>query len=140
MEYRAASDADLDLLAEWNHQLIRDEGHRNKMDVGQLRERMADFLHTEYRAFLFSRDKEPVAYCLYKEGEEEIYLRQLFVARAHRRQGAGAEAVHLLRNRIWPSHKRVTVQVLSGNATGVAFWKSVGFSDYCLEMELLPAK
>ena len=31
MEYRFATDSDLDLLAEWNHQLIRDEGHRNPM-------------------------------------------------------------------------------------------------------------
>ena len=28
MQYRPANNDDLDLLAEWNHQLIRDEGHQ----------------------------------------------------------------------------------------------------------------
>jgi len=28
-----AAEHDLDLLAEWNHQLIRDEGHHNPMNV-----------------------------------------------------------------------------------------------------------
>jgi len=36
LAWRYASSADLGLLAEWNHQLIRDEGHRNPMTVEQL--------------------------------------------------------------------------------------------------------
>jgi hypothetical protein len=30
----------------------------------------------------------------------------------------------------------VRVEVLVGNAVGVAFWRSVGFRDYCLTLEL----
>jgi hypothetical protein len=41
MNWRAANDEDLDLLAGWNKQLIQDEGHRNSMSVPELRERMA---------------------------------------------------------------------------------------------------
>ena len=40
MDYRLANNDDLDLLAEWNHQLIQDEGHRNRMTAPELRERM----------------------------------------------------------------------------------------------------
>lgn len=40
MEYRFAETNDLDRLAEWNYQLVRDEGHRNAMTVHDLRKRM----------------------------------------------------------------------------------------------------
>ena len=40
MKHRMAAASDLGLLADWNHQLIRDEGHRNPMAVPELRDRM----------------------------------------------------------------------------------------------------
>ena len=88
MEHRFAGESDLDLLAEWNHQLIRDEGHNNPMTVPELRERMRGWLETDYRAVLFSMEGEPLAYALYREGPEEIYLRQFFVRRDRRRRPA----------------------------------------------------
>ncbi len=57
--WREASEADVDLVAEWNHQLIRDEGHRNPMTVEALADRMRNWLRGEYRAVVFS-DREPV--------------------------------------------------------------------------------
>lgn len=138
MEYRFASDAELDLLAQWNHQLIRDEGHRNSMTREQLRERMQKWLEGEYKAVLFGEESGPMAYALFREDEREIYLRQLFVKRDHRRQGIGREAVDILRNKIWPSHKRLTVEVLTSNISAVAFWRSVGYKDYCLALEIMP--
>ena len=80
MNWRAATDEDLDLLAEWNKQLIQDEGHRNSMSVPELRRRMDAWLAGEYSAVLFSHDNgEPLAYGLYREGNDEIYLRHFFV-------------------------------------------------------------
>ena len=40
LTWREALASDLGLLADWNQQLIRDEGHRNRMTVAQLEERM----------------------------------------------------------------------------------------------------
>jgi len=34
--------------------------------------------------------------------------------------------------------KRLTVSVLVNNAAAVAFWRAVGYRDYCLTMEILP--
>jgi hypothetical protein len=50
MQYRFATSNDLDLLAEWNYQLIQDEAHRNRMALPELRERMRGWLAGEYRA------------------------------------------------------------------------------------------
>jgi hypothetical protein len=137
LAWRQASDADLGLLAEWNHQLIRDEGHRNPMTVGQLEARMRDWLMGEYRAVLFT-ESAPVGYALYKLSEDAIYLRQLFIDRGRRREGLGRAAFAILRQEIWPPRIRLTVDVLCRNHAAVAFWRHVGCRDYCLTLEILP--
>ena len=137
LSWREASDADLGLLAEWNHQLIRDEGHRNPMTVTQLADRMKQWLQGEYRAVLFSTDA-PVAYALFSRKTDPLYLRQLFVRRDCRRTGVGRAAMAILREQIWPKDVRLTVEVLCTNQTAVAFWRSVGYRDYSLQLEIVP--
>jgi len=138
MKYHTANEADLDLLAEWNHQLIQDEGHRNPMTLSQLRDRMQDWLSSDYSAVIFTINDEQLAYALFREQESEIYLQQLFVIRGKRNQGIGKEVIRLLRDNIWPKSKRLTVEVLSHNTSGIAFWHSVGYRDYCLTLEIMP--
>jgi len=77
---------------------------------------------------------------LYREQPEEIYLRQLFVVRNRRRQGIGRQAFEVLRSKIWPTNKRLTVEVLVKNEPAVAFWRSVGYEDYSLKLEILSGK
>ncbi|MDO8544974.1 MAG: GNAT family N-acetyltransferase [Opitutaceae bacterium] len=137
LSWRDASEADLELLAEWNHQLIRDEGHRNPMTKDELRGRMKKWLEGEYRAVIFS-DSEPVAYALFKTESELVYLRQLFVRKERRRAGVGRSAMQLLQREIWPTGVRLTVDVLCANHGAIAFWRSVGYRDYCLTLEIMP--
>ena len=115
MKFRPATVDDCSLLAELNHQLIRDEGHRNPMTVAQLEQRMRDWLAGEYRAVLFEDYGEVVAYALFRELPDEIYLRQLFVVRNRRRRGIGRRAVEILRSEVWPRTRRLTVDVLVAN-------------------------
>ena len=138
MEYHIAYETDLDILAQWNHQPIRDEGHRNPMTVSQLRDRIRQWLSADYTAVIFDKDGESVAYALYRESEDEIYLRQLFVKPENRNQGIGKEAVRILKEEIWTKPKRLTVDVLSHNKAAIAFWYSVGYKDYCLTLEIMP--
>ncbi len=138
MNFRRATLDDCAELAELNHQLIRDEGHRNPMTVPDLEQRMRGWLSGEYTAILFEVGREVVAYALYREESEEIYLRQLFVARNRRRQGIGRQATEILRTQIWPKNKRLTVSMLVKNAAAVAFWRAIGYRDYSLTLEILP--
>jgi len=139
MNFRRATLDDCALLAQLNHQLIRDEGHRNQMTVPELEQRMKGWLMSEYAAVIFEDASESVAYALYREQPEEIYLRQLFVFRNRRRQGVGRKAMEILRSKIWPANKRLTVEVLMQNTAGVAFWRAMGYKDYSLALEILPA-
>jgi len=138
MRFRPATLDDCPLLAELNHQLIRDEGHRNRMTVRELEERMRAWLSGEYRAVIYEEESAVIAYALFREQPEEIYLRQLFVVRQRRRQGVGRKAVEILRSDIWPQSKRLTVDVLVTNKAALAFWRSVGYRDYCLTLEIMP--
>jgi ribosomal protein S18 acetylase RimI-like enzyme len=136
MTFRPATLDDCALLAGLNHALIRDEGHRNQMTVPELEQRMRGWLDGEYRAVIFEDAGEVVAYGLYREEPDLIYLRQLFVVRQRRRRGIGRRAMEILRSQVWPKDRRLTVEVLVSNRGGVAFWRSVGFTDYALSLEI----
>jgi predicted acetyltransferase len=138
MTYRNATLDDCPVLAPLNHQLIHDEGHRNPMSVPELEERLRHWLSDEYRATIFEDGGELVAYALFRQHPGEIYLRQLFVVRDHRSRGVGRRAIELLRSQIWPKDKRLTVEVLAANTSGIAFWRAVGYTDYSLTLEILP--
>ena len=107
------------------------------MSAPQLRERMKGWLAGGYKAVLLSSSATQLAYALYREGEESVYLRQLFVDRGHRRQGIGKEVVAILREQLWPIHKRLIVEVPTANEPAVTFWRSVGFIDYAVILEIL---
>jgi ribosomal protein S18 acetylase RimI-like enzyme len=141
MTYRKATSADYALLGALNHQLIRDEGHRNPMNVAELTARMRRWVGKgEYSARLFEENGEVVAYVLYRELPDEIYLRHLFVVRDRRRQGIGRRVMQILREEVWPRGRRMTVEVLCANAAGVAFWRAMGYRDYSLFLEIMPGQ
>jgi GNAT superfamily N-acetyltransferase len=135
MRYRPAISADAPLLAAMNYRLIRDEGHRNPMSLDQLEQRMRSWLAGEYQAILFEDDTGAAGYALFKREPEWVYLRQFFVVPERRRAGVGRTAIHWLLKEAWPDALRVRLDVLVNNPAGLAFWRSVGFADYCITME-----
>jgi len=138
MKHRLATRNDAQLLGELNHQLIQDEGHRNGMTIPQLVDRMRAWLDTDYQASIFTDGTSVVAYALYWEEKDYLYLRQFFVRRDRRGSGVGRECVRILFSEVWPKDKRITVDVLCWNPAGIAFWRAMGFTDYCLNLEIYP--
>jgi GNAT superfamily N-acetyltransferase len=135
MNHRIARIDDCPTLAEWNHQLIPDEGHRNPMDIPQLKQRMRGWLTTgDYTAVIFEEDGEAVAYAVYPEDATEIYLCHL------RRKGIGRRAAEILLSQLWPKTKRLIVEVLTQNQSAVAFWRAMGYKDYSLALEIMPRR
>ena len=138
LRFRPATLADADLLGRLNHQLIKDEGHRNPMNVDELTERMRGWLACEgYEALLGLDGDELVAYVLWRDLPDSVYLRQIYVQREYRRQGTARHLMLTLFAR-WPD-KRLTVDVLAGNARALAFWRRMGYQDYAVMLERLPA-
>ncbi|MCX7171399.1 MAG: GNAT family N-acetyltransferase [Proteobacteria bacterium] len=137
MHFRFAKPEDAELLAPLNAQLIRDEGHSNSMTVAQLVERMSGWLRGgEYETVLFEDTGIVKGYALFRQEAEHVYLRQLFVRPEFRRHGIGRDAISWLWHNAWQGAPRLRIDVLVGNRDGQAFWRSIGFREYCLTMEM----
>jgi GNAT superfamily N-acetyltransferase len=135
MDYRPGKVADAPVLAAMNWHLIQDEGHRNQMTMAELQARMTGWLGGEYEAMLFEEAGQPIGYALYRRDPAYVYLRHFYVRPEYRRRGVGRAAIEWLWQHAWGG-RRVRVDVLVGNAAGVAFWRAVGFRDYGLTLEL----
>jgi len=134
MQFRFAVPADAAALAPLNQQLIRDEGHRNPMNLAQLEARLRGWLEDAYRALLAEEGGEIVAYALFRGEADCVYIRHLVVAPAQRRAGLGRALVV----RVWqlaPLGARLRIDVLAGNLPAQRFWHAVGFQDYAITME-----
>lgn len=135
--FRPATLADAEALGLLNHELIRDEGHHNPMNAAELAERMRGWMADEgYEALLGFNGEELVAYVLWRDLPDSVYLRQIYVQREYRRQGTARHLMLTLFQR-WPD-KRLTVDVLAGNARALAFWRRMGYQDYAVMLERLP--
>ncbi|SBS32534.1 Acetyltransferase (GNAT) family protein [Marinomonas spartinae] len=134
MKVRISKEEDLDILAELNCQLIKDEGHSNPMSVKELKARMACWLVSEYSAALFELNDEVIGYTLWRKDTDFIYIRQFFIAQSFRGKGNGKKAFELAKKRYWDQEK-LRLDVLINNLKGLSFWRSVGFHDYCLTLE-----
>ena len=135
MVYRPCTTADAALLARLNQLLIRDEGHRNRMTLDQLEDRRRSWLGGQYEAVLFEDGSGPVGYALFARQPDHIYLRQFYVVSERRRQGIGRSAIEWLLANTWKGSPRIRLDVLTGNAQGIGFWKALGFAEYCITME-----
>jgi GNAT superfamily N-acetyltransferase len=135
-EHRVATAADIAKLAQMNQQLIEDEGHRNPMNLIELETRMRSPLAGGYTATLFEWNSRAVAYGLWRDQPEWVYLRQCFVARDFRRRGIGARAMRMLTNELLPADKRIRVNVLVGNRPALEFWRAVGLADNLVTLKM----
>lgn len=135
---RWASVADAPELARLNRQLVREGADFGPDDLYFLHDRMRTWLASgAYRAVLFEADGETVAYALFRETADEIYLAQFLVQRHARQHGVGHAAIARLRRDIWPRGKRLTLDVLVGNRRALAFWHDLGWRDCALTLEIV---
>ena len=141
MHWREATTADIPLLAGMNAALIEDEGHQNPMDLLELEQRMRTWLAGAYSAVIIEAYAIPVAYALYRRADDGwdgngIYLRQFYVERAMRRRGIGRDCMGILRQQVWPQGARITLETLVHNHRALEFFKSLGFREYAMSLEL----
>ena len=84
-----------------------------------------------------------VGYAIYQargathKGSEVVYLRQFFIERRYRGQGLGRRAFEELREARFAG-AQVTLDVLTANPAGLAFWEVLGFRGYAVTMGLEP--
>lgn len=133
--YRLANTNDAVLLAPLNAQLIREEGRRDALTEPELKKRMETWLSKDHQAVVFESGLDVVGYALYRFDSESVFLKHLFVSSEHQREGIAQNALDWMKSHVWKDKSRIRIEVLTANKRAIAFWKTVGFEDYCLSME-----
>ena len=133
---RRALPADAELLGELSRQLMEDENQPDTATLAQHQQRMRMWLEADHAAVIFKYNKEVVAYALYLEEAHQVWLKQFFVLRDARRKSIGQQAMRILRSLYWPAGKRLVVEVLMTNEAAIAFYKTIGFRDYNVTLEI----
>ncbi|WP_090799830.1 GNAT family N-acetyltransferase [Asanoa ishikariensis] len=132
---RSAALVDAPLLAVLNRHLIEDQHHHSTATDADLEARMRRWISGgQYAVAFIERGGLPVAYAVWRDDEDGIYVRQFFVSRDHRREGLGRAGFAVLRER-W-GDKPVKLDALVHNERGLAFWRALGFRDYSLILSL----
>jgi GNAT superfamily N-acetyltransferase len=142
-----AMPTDLPELALMNKELIEDEGSRNPMTLDMLQQRMRGWLQDNWtiRIFVEEVTNQTAGYAVFQIRPDEyfpeqsiVYLRQMFIRRPLRGQGAGEQAFEVLRQQCFPPRATVVIDVLFSNPRGRRFWEKMGFQTYCTTMHLQP--
>lgn len=125
---KECSASDVKELAKLNKQLIDDEKSNNPMSIGELEERMAGFLTSDYSAYFFVDDEDNViGYALVRNSCEPPYLRQFLIKREYRGRHLGTAAFNALLDFLGVTS--IDIEVLSHNTAGLGFWESCGFKE-----------
>lgn len=140
MDYRYAELSDIPALAEAYAQLEIDEGSPDRTAPSEIEKLFWNWLGGEHRVVLFERDKRLTAYALYLPQSSNIELQQFFVRRDLRGTGAAKEAFELLREEVWPARAGVIVEARWNDPTMLDFWRSLGFLEKQVRLELDGAK
>ena len=136
MQIRHATQKDIPLLAELNHQLQEDEHTPYLMSGRELEARFRKWLEQDYKAVFFDHSEEVVAYAVYRLDEDGLYLRQFHVLRNHRRQGIGRRAISLFRDQIVSADQALTLEAFVHNDRAIAFWQAVGFRKHTISFRI----
>ncbi|MCL2512883.1 MAG: GNAT family N-acetyltransferase [Oscillospiraceae bacterium] len=124
---------DCPALAVMNRQLIDDEGDNNNITVPELENRMRGWLQKGvYTGYLFRLNGETVGYALVDPSD--MWMRHFFICREYRRQGHGRAAVSLLFEEL--GTEEIGLSCLTGNAPGLAFWRSFGHEAYSVKFNI----
>ena len=134
LNIRPAGSNDLDLLANFNFQLIKDERHSNPMSVIKLKQRMSNWLAREYSAMLIEVANHIAGYVLWRQEDDHLYRRQFFIVPELRRHGIGKDVILALKNSHWKG-KKLRLEVLINNVGARKFWQPTGFNEYSLTLE-----
>ncbi len=141
LELRRAASSDIDILAEMNKQLIEDEGSKNPMNLGELKQRMYDWLETMYHADFLVVNQELAGYALYHfkstpydPSKQHVHLRQYFIGSKFRKLGLGRSGLDLLKEHRFKDVETIEIDVLASNSIGKNFWERAGFEAYYINM------
>ncbi|WP_196157628.1 GNAT family N-acetyltransferase [Reinekea sp. G2M2-21] len=117
-------------LALMNAELIQDEGHANTMTLTELEQRIISWLDGgEYGCHAVLHRNLPVSYCIWREEESHLYVRQIFTLRQYRKRGLATKMIEFLQHNV-ANGKPIRLEVLAKNKQAAKFYQKLGFELY----------
>ncbi len=143
-DIRAATEADLPLLAQMNKHLFEDAGSHNPMSIDDLRDRMATWLTAnEWKIMMLAQGGAVFGYMVYQVRPDSyepetafVYVRQFFIERDWRRKGLGRTTFEAIARAHFPAQSKVVIDALASDPNATAFWAALGFEPYSVTMML----
>ncbi len=132
IKIRIGEHDDLLALAQMNKFLIEDEQADVDLTIDELKDRMKDFIVTDYTAYVFYENKNILGYALVALKEDPVYLKHFFINRAFRRKGFGTKAFKELMKYL--KLTAIDIEVFDWNEIGMQFWNSLGFEPRYIRM------
>ena len=129
-----ATNQDIDLLFSINQQLIIDEDYDRPLTDEKLNERWKQFFTEIYIDFFIKVENEIVGYSVIHNHQTPKYIRHFYVQKEYRRKGIGKKAFYLILNEL--DVKEIDVDVMYWNQSGLSFWKSLGFHERYIGLDL----
>ncbi len=123
---------DLDALTEMFGHLVLDEQSDRVWTEEQRRGALLEFMRSGSSAYFFQDGDLIVGYALVNEKHSRLYLQHFFICRDQRRKHYGQEAFHVLMEELGAD--TIDLDVYIWNSPGLAFWRSLGFSERSIMM------
>jgi ribosomal protein S18 acetylase RimI-like enzyme len=135
MKLRPAKVDDLPVLARWYKDLRTDERMDNVMTDDEIRSQMESFLlGNTYKTYFLEVGGNVVGYGMLDVTRKPMYLRHLFIDRAHRKKGHGKALIRML----MATHgiSEVDIEVMVWNEDALRFYEKLGFKARYFGMRL----
>ena len=128
MKCRPYDESDLSYLVEMYRQLRIDEQQPDERTDAEICQQFHAFMNTDaYQCFFWANGQdELLGYMLFKESEQGVFLKHLFVLPAYRRQGHARNFLTHFIDGAWFG-KPISLEVLAVNRAAIAFYQSMSF-------------
>jgi 8-oxo-dGTP pyrophosphatase MutT (NUDIX family) len=136
LTHAPAGEESLPLLAEFNRQLLKDQGLRREVTVAELENRLRELIAGDFQAVLFYWKNDPVGYCLYRLHPRYAHIRHIHLQPDIRRHVDLSEAFSLLRREELQDFAMIRIDVPEADRDSITLWESQGFRPRSLRLEL----
>lgn len=129
----------VELLAQFNRELMSEQGIPSNMTLQEIEGRMHGLLDEGYIAVLFQLGGASAGYALFRTRPKYAYIRHFHITPAQRKRSIVVQAFQLLRKQELSDYAAIRLDVPEHKKESLAMWEDVGFRPRSIRLELQTA-
>lgn len=136
LSYVAAGPESVGLLAEFNRELMSEQGVPSNMTLPEIEARLHEMFDDGYCAVVFQIDGVSAGYALYRVHPKYAYIRHFHITPSRRRRATVAQAFGQLRKQELADYATIRVDVPEHKKESLSLWEDLGFRPRAIRLEL----